>query len=130
MCGFVCYHFEDNDDFIAKYRQFDKISYRGPDKTERWTYVNMHMTFHRLAIVDLSDDAMQPMWSTDASAMLVCNGEIYNHLELREKYSFITHSESDCEIILHMYDKFGIKRTLQELDGVFAFVLFDLKTDL
>ena len=129
MCGFVCYHFEDNDDYIAKYRQFDKISYRGPDKTERWTYANLHMTFHRLAIVDLTDDAMQPMWSADASVMLVCNGEIYNHLELREKYSFITHSESDCEIILHMYDKFGIRKTLQELDGVFAFVLFDLKTN-
>ena len=125
MCGFVCYHFDEEENYIQRYKLFDKISYRGPDQTCRSTFKNVHLTFHRLAIVDLSDAGMQPMLSSDFSKTLVCNGEIYNHKELREKYNFEVSSQSDCEIILHMYEKFGIEKTLQELDGVFAFCLMD-----
>ncbi len=127
MCGFVCYHFKEKEeeDYTDKYKLFDKIAYRGPDQTCRTTFKNVHLTFHRLAIVDLSEAGMQPMITDDYSKMLVCNGEIYNHQALREKYDFKVTSQSDCEIILHMYEKFGIEKTLQELDGVFAFCLID-----
>jgi asparagine synthase (glutamine-hydrolysing) len=125
MCGFVCYHFKEDEDHTTHYKRFDKISYRGPDQTCRQTWGNVHFTFHRLAIVDLTVAAMQPMVSDDYNNMLICNGEIYNHRHLREKYGFKVNSQSDCEIILHMYNRFGIERTLQELDGVFAFCLLD-----
>jgi len=59
---------------------------------------------------------------------LVCNGEIYNHLELAQKYSIKTTTESDCEIILHLFHKIGMNRLCRELDGVFAFCLYDHKT--
>ena len=125
MCGFICYHFKEDEEYTEQYENFDKISYRGPDQTCRMTFKNIHFTFHRLAIVDLSTAGMQPMMSEDYSKVLVCNGEIYNHKSLREKYNFKVNSQSDCEIILHMYERFGIERTLQELDGVFAFCLLD-----
>ena len=68
----------------------------------------------------------QPLYHpTEKNISLICNGEIYNYKILAEKYGFILETGSDCEIILHMYKKFGIKKTVEALDGVFMLVLFD-----
>lgn len=57
---------------------------------------------------------------------LVCNGEIYNYKELYQEYGIQNHTDSDCEIILHLYRLYGIERTLELIDGVFSFILLDL----
>ena len=82
------------------------------------------MGFHRLAINGYKDTlSEQPFYLKNCA--LICNGEIYNFKELYKKCGFNKISRSDCEIIIHLYKKYGIEHTLQLLDGVFAFVLFD-----
>jgi len=104
-------------------RYLNTIQYRGPDKTNYKLHDDLYLGFHRLSINDLSDNGLQPM--THKNCDLICNGEIYNFRELKQKYNFITTSDSDCEVILHMYNRLGIKDTVQQLDGVFSFILYD-----
>ena len=84
---------------------------------------DLYFGFHRLAINDLSDKGNQPM--TYKNYTLICNGEIYNSNLLQKTYSIETASGSDCEVILHLYDKFGFDKMIRMLDGVFALLLFD-----
>ena len=83
--------------------------------------------FHRLAINGYSDvKANQPLKMYNC--VLICNGEIYNYKKLYNMCpTFRPNTKSDCEIILHMYNKYGMKHTLQHIDGVFSLVLFDTK---
>jgi len=120
MCGIFSY-LGNVPSNVEKY--LNTIQCRGPDKTNYESYNNVYLGFHRLSINDLSDNGLQPMNYNNCN--LICNGEIYNFLELKDKYNFITKSDSDCEIILHMYNLLGIKETVQKLDGVFAFILYD-----
>jgi asparagine synthase (glutamine-hydrolysing) len=109
-------------DFINK--QFKKGIRRGPESS-KLVYLSNQMVagFHRLAINGLDDESMQPMWINNK--MLICNGEIYNHKELFSQINTTPTTNSDCEIILHLYCKYGIVQTLRMLDGVFAFSLYD-----
>ena len=132
MCGIVSYA-GTNYSLDEIKTHVDKIQYRGPDNSHYESVSrNIYFIFHRLAIVGLTDDGNQPMkHPEDDSITLICNGEIYNYQQLAEKYGFNLHSGSDCEVILFMYKKFGIEKTIQELDGVFMFVLYDeLKNEL
>lgn len=80
--------------------------------------------FQRLRINDTSEGGDQPLVRGGVS--VICNGEIYNYLDIKEKYGFEFESGSDCEILLHLYEKFGnVADFIDELDGVFAFVLHD-----
>ena len=79
--------------------------------------------FHRLAINGLTEASTQPM--TVGNVTLICNGEIYNYRELFELMGVEPETGSDCEIIIHLYKKYGIEETLSLIDGVFAFVLYD-----
>jgi asparagine synthase (glutamine-hydrolysing) len=89
-----------------------------------YTIGNCTLAHERLSIVDL-EHGRQPLFNEDKSIILVCNGEIYNHQELRcklkSKKKFRTNSDS--EIILHLYEDYGISEFLNLLDGMFAFVL-------
>ena len=100
---------------------------RGPDNTvSRLVDDNKYLVFHRLCINDLSEAGNQPLnHPDDLGLTLICNGEIYNYHDLVKQNNFKTKSSSDCEVILHMYKKYGIKHTVENLDGVFAFVLID-----
>jgi asparagine synthase (glutamine-hydrolysing) len=99
-----------------------------------------YLGFHRLAINGLNTQSNQPL--QQGNLTLICNGEIYNYKKLYEilgssdplyefdgekfdSTSFEPRTQSDCEIILHLYRKFGIEQCLQLLDGVFAFILID-----
>ena len=128
MCGFACSvgSFQDEATLLA---HFNKIQYRGPDNTiSKKLESNVLMVFHRLAIMDTSDAGNQPFEiASRPGLVLICNGEIYNHAVLTDTYGFDVVSQSDCEVILHMYATFGLQRTLKELDGVFAFVLYDIE---
>ena len=109
----------------------NKISYRGPDNTH---YIKINdevlFAFHRLAIMGISSSGDQPMKHPhDKSLTLICNGEIYNYKDLAEKYDFNLETGSDCEINLFLYREFGIERTINELDGVFMFVIHDASSN-
>ena len=109
-----------------------KCSHRGPDNTkEKLVDGKSYLVFHRLMINDMSDQGNQPIsHPQDDNLTLICNGEIYNYRELVEENGFIMNSSSDCEVILHMYKRFGIETTVKNLDGVFAFILIDKEKDL
>ena len=130
MCGIFLFIGKSTNNFNSHY---SNIKCRGPDDTrflEKITdYGKVYMEFHRLQINDLSSNGMQPMtYITDNDCVLICNGEIYNCKELTQKYEFNMKSSSDCEIILHMFKRFGIEETVKQLDGVFAFALYDHET--
>ncbi|KAL7382719.1 hypothetical protein ABVT39_026959 [Epinephelus coioides] len=105
-----------------------KIAHRGPDAF-RFENVNgltnCCFGFHRLAIVDQLY-GMQPLRIKKFPFLWLCyNGEIYNHLTLRKHFDFDHQTEVDGEILLHLYDRFGIQEMASHLDGVFAFILLD-----
>ena len=83
--------------------------------------------FHRLAINGLDDKSHQPLCID--GIYLICNGEIYNYKNIYKLLNITPETNSDCESIIHMYKKYGIEYTLQNLDGVFAFTLYDSNTN-
>jgi asparagine synthase (glutamine-hydrolysing) len=88
---------------------------------------NLILGFQRLRICDTSAAGDQPLRRGKIS--VIANAEIYNYKALREKYGFNFESQSDCEIFLHLYEKFGsVDKFIDELDGVFAFVLHNGET--
>ena len=106
--------------------EFSKGSSRGPEysilQPEFYNYI---IGFHRLAINGLNSESHQPI-ILDDNLILICNGEIYNYKELYQEMGITPTTDSDCEVILHMYKKYGMSQTLRHLDGVFAFMLIDL----
>jgi asparagine synthase (glutamine-hydrolysing) len=97
---------------------------RGPDHSSiSKPNIKMVLGFHRLAINGLNAESNQPIIIDNIS--LICNGEIYNYRELYESMGIEPTTQSDCEVIIHLYKRYGIEQTLQMLDGVFAFVLTD-----
>ena len=134
MCGIFGLINKNNDsekitkniytnDFINT--QFIKGKNRGPEFSILKEYDNNFIGFHRLAINGLNDKSNQPFEINDN--ILVCNGEIYNFVKLAKDNNIILKSDSDCEIILHLYFLYGIEYTLQLLDGVFSFIIYDKK---
>jgi len=112
----------------------DAMAHRGPDGDGFWTSDDgrIGLAHRRLAIIDLSDDARQPMTNAEGSVYLTYNGEIYNHAALRreleaEGYTFRT-DHSDTEVIVHGYGAWGLDGLVQRLDGMFAFALWDVRT--
>ena len=102
-----------------------KGSRRGPEFSIFKQYDNLPVTlgFHRLAINGINDNSNQPLNIGNVS--LICNGEIYNYCELYEEMNIKPTTDSDCEVIIHIYNKYGIDGIMSMIDGVFAFVLID-----
>lgn len=117
------------------YKSFSKIQHRGPDRSKLLQLnllddrVTLHLGFHRLSIMDNSTLGDQPfLLKLDNGKRLIytlTNGEIYNFKELREKYGVITQSNSDCEIIGHLYNQIGLSY-VKELIGEFATIIIDI----
>ncbi len=104
------------------------IDYRGPDSSGSWIDAQAHIALahRRLAITDLSAAGHQPMWSPMQRYVLVFNGEIYNHLELRKRLPGLAwRGHSDTETILACFDAWGIRRTLNICVGMFALGVWD-----
>jgi asparagine synthase (glutamine-hydrolysing) len=104
----------------------DVLRHRGPDERGLWVEGPVGLAHRRLSIVDL-EGGHQPMASEDGNAWIVFNGEIYNHLALREKLEARGHryrTRSDTETILHLYQEHG-ERCVEHLQGMFAFALWD-----
>jgi len=125
MCGIFSILNNDNNfsnNFINT--QFNKGKHRGPEFSKLINGgIKLKLGFHRLAINGLNNESNQPIEIGDIT--LICNGEIYNYKELYAFMNIKPTTESDCEVIIHLYKKYGIEHTLQMLDGVFAFILCD-----
>ncbi len=134
MCGIAAlYKLQKNKNWTSHGLQNEldamlaRISHRGPDG--EGSYVsenNVAIGMCRLSIVDI-ENGDQPIWNEDRTIAVVCNGEIYNHQELRSEmeskgHVFATHS--DVEVIVHLYESFG-EKCLEYMEGIFAFALLD-----
>ena len=106
-----------------------KLRHRGPDWSGIYSSEKAILAHERLAIVGLNSGA-QPLYSEDKKHILAVNGEIYNHKELREKYAdhYTFQTDSDCEVILALYREKGAD-LLEDLNGIFAFILYDEEKD-
>lgn len=133
MCGIVGV-FNVPESQISEVREqvlvmSKRIRHRGPDWSGIYTGKRVVMAHERLAIVD-PESGGQPLYSADGTVVLTVNGEIYNHRELRQKlagkYRFST--GSDCEVILALYQEKGMD-FLEDLSGIFAFALYDSRSD-
>jgi asparagine synthase (glutamine-hydrolysing) len=103
---------------------FEGLLHRGPDEQYHVQQDNLEFYHTRLAIQDLSELGRQPMKYNGIT--IIFNGEIYNHLEIREKYGLVDSSNSDTKTILLLYELIGMQM-LEEFDGMFAFALYDSK---
>lgn len=111
------------------FRMLDGMRHRGPDGQGVFCGANVQLGMVRLAIVDL-ENGRQPFWNEDRTLALVCNGEIYNAKELRaslEAEGHIFATRSDCEVILHLYEK-EREKCLDRMEGIFAFLIWDERT--
>jgi asparagine synthase (glutamine-hydrolysing) len=129
MCGI--YSVLNYTSYKHHLSKFLKITHRGPDDSSMKEHKdhNILLGFHRLSINGLSQESNQPMYDSSGNIILLCNGQIYNHNELFTKFDFKRENQSDCEIIIHLYKMFGIEYTLHLLDGVFGFILLDLRNN-
>lgn len=132
MCGIVCAFDlkQDSETLRPQILEMSKrVRHRGPDWSGIYNSKNAILGHERLAIVDPTS-GKQPLYSVDGSIVLAANGEIYNHLELRKqfkgKYQFRT--ESDCEVILALYQEKGAD-FVDDLNGIFAFAIYDSSND-
>lgn len=127
MCGiFALVNRAIHRDQVHVKAQFDKGRGRGPEFSSISNVgKDVIFGFHRLAINGLNESSNQPLTNKNSTIILICNGEIYNYKELYHLMGVEPNTQSDCEVILHLYEKYGIEHTLQMLDGVFAFVLLD-----
>ena len=100
MCGiFFCKNNKEN-----LINNLKSIQHRGPDSTEYKVIDDYFLGFHRLAINGLNSNSNQPICYN--GVYLICNGEIYNYKDLEKEYNMNLNTQSDCEIIIHLYIKF------------------------
>jgi asparagine synthase (glutamine-hydrolysing) len=117
-----------NDRSVVE-RMNEATKHRGPDGSRVWEGKGITLGHNRLAIIDLSDRALQPMHSTDGRYTIVFNGEIYNYRELRaELSSYSYNTESDTEVLLAAYIQWG-NEMFSRLRGIFAFAVWDAQEE-
>jgi asparagine synthase (glutamine-hydrolysing) len=129
MCG-ICGIFAEQLSIAEReaklHRMNQEMLHRGPDSQGMYSSGSATIAMRRLAIVDLQG-GQQPLFNEAGDMAIVCNGEIYNHAELRQQlmaagHRFATHS--DVEVILHAYEEYGTD-ALHHFRGMFAFALWD-----
>jgi len=111
----------------ALQRMTDSVAHRGPDGEGTYVYGPVGLGHRRLAIIDLSDAAHEPMANEDGTVVLIFNGEIYNFQALRAELESLGHrfqSRTDAEVLVHGYEVWG-DDAVAHLNGMFAFALFD-----
>ncbi len=126
ICGYMAFHEEEGERILE--RMTDTLEHRGPDDSGQWVDadVGVGLGHRRLSILDLSPLGRQPMESACGRFVIVFNGEIYNHLRLREElvgYPFRSHS--DTETILAAVNQWGVKKAVHKLVGMFSIALWD-----
>lgn len=132
MCGIVGIFRikQQTEELRAKaLKMSQKLRHRGPDWSGIYVGGSTILTHERLSIVDPQSGG-QPLYSPNRKQVLAVNGEIYNHLNIRSRYvgNYEFRTGSDCEVILALYRDKGI-HFLEELNGIFAFALYDEERD-
>ena len=131
MCGIsgiTNFQSKPNTNVIESMR--NKISHRGPDFKNLWSNESNCVGFVRLAIIDLTNNSNQPFSSDDNKINIFYNGEIYNFKDLKRNYfsNFVFKSSGDGEVLLHLYQKFGID-FIKKIKGMFSIVICDERKD-
>ena len=130
MCGFVA---STGSEIVPEEKitqEFAKIVHRGPDSTvmKKLHRPSSMMLFHRLAIMGPGQAGDQPLETPRGT--VVCNGEIYNYPALKKHCSHHSfRGNSDCEVILPLFETWGIEKLCRNLDGEFALVVYDKEND-
>lgn len=125
MCGIIGGITAEIFDEIAL---LDTVGHRGPDNKGFFRQGNLFLGHTRLSIQDLSENGNQPMFSADGRYVIVFNGEIYNHLAIRENFKNEFHFKStgDTETVLYAFIKYG-SDFLKNLNGIFALAIYDIQ---
>jgi asparagine synthase (glutamine-hydrolysing) len=128
MCGITGIVSSKAADYIQ--RMTDAIAHRGPDDTGVFINQNVAFGHQRLSILDLSEKGHQPMISANGRYVIIFNGEIYNHREIRKNLEsrYLFRSGSDTETILYGYSEYG-KELFNLLNGIFAIAIYDNQTN-
>ena len=128
MCGIAGYVSLNNSpaDRETIRRMVTALKHRGPDAQTEYLDGPVGFGHARLSIIDLAG-GQQPLFNEDRSVAVICNGEIYNYREIRERLLQNGHSfrtGSDCEVLTHLWEESGIEM-VNDLRGMFAFVIYD-----
>ena len=137
MCGILGYLLTNAESCIEpsifKNRLLNSsklLRHRGPD----WNgiYISddckVGLAHERLSIVDINT-GHHPLYSPDKSIVLICNGEVYNHVSIRNKFTYNYQTNSDCEVIIPLYIKYG-KECVNYLYGIYCFILYDINNNM
>ena len=129
MCGIAgLVDFRGDQDILKRVTEMvSVISHRGPDGEGVVCHENVAIGHRRLAIIDLTDDAAQPMTNWSGDLVLSFNGEIYNYVELRAELTAKGRqfrSQSDTEVLLQAYEEWG-EECVTKLNGMWSFAIFD-----
>ncbi|KRN98474.1 asparagine synthase (glutamine-hydrolyzing) [Companilactobacillus kimchiensis] len=131
MCGivgFVDKNIADKKPVIEA--MMDTIKHRGPNSSGELFDGDTALGFRRLSIIDINS-GMQPIYNEDRSKAVIFNGEIYNYQDVRKDLKEAGHifsTDTDTEVLLHGFEEWGIEGLLKRIRGMFAFVIYDLKT--
>ncbi len=126
MCSILGVFESKEDASLLREQALDmsrRMRHRGPDWSGIFSNSKAILAHERLSIVDIVNGA-QPLYSTDKQIVLGVNGEIYNHIEIRNSLDYNFTTNSDCEVIIPLYKEKGVN-FLNELNGIFAFALYD-----
>lgn len=129
ICGFVTTSRPDYDPDQVLRAMMTRMAYRGPDESGTWSQPGVWLGHQRLNIVDLST-GQQPMGNEDGRVVTAFNGEIFNHLELREGLEKGGHqfrTRSDTEVLVHLWEELGTG-VPEQLNGMFAISIWDQQT--
>ena len=132
MCGIVCaFDLKQSSESLRPQllEMSKKVRHRGPDWSGIYADEKAILAHERLAIVDPAS-GKQPLYSPDGKLVLAANGEIYNHRELRKQFegSYEFQTQSDCEVILALYQKKGLD-FIDDMNGIFGFAIYDSEKD-
>ena len=136
MCGLVGFHdnITNNDEFSnILLKLSSSIKHRGPNSSGQFIDYNnkIGLSHRRLSILDLSINGNQPMSTSNEDKVLIYNGEIYNHFNIREElnreYSILWKGTSDTETLLNALINWGLNKTLNKINGMFAFAYYNKK---
>jgi len=127
MCGIFGHTVLDPNEIERSREALHTLTHRGPDQWGDWHDDRVYLGHRRLSIIDLSDNARQPMMDSEERTVIAANGEIYNFQGLRKALLGNGHkfkSKSDSEVLLHGYEEWGVEGLLERIEGMFAFAIF------
>ena len=133
IAGFITLGLTPDEAALRVRAMTHRIAHRGPDADGHWVdaEAGVALGHRRLSIVDLSPAGAQPMLSHDGRYVIVYNGEVYNHHDLRRELDAegprSWRGHSDTEVLLEAVSSWGLESTLRRADGMFAFALYDLR---